>query len=198
MRRAFCAIKRLRVEVCSALAGHAVFPGQIDGVVLRSRQSSGRHSMGREVAVRNVFGPLVAADMVAHCAQAQIHRHTVPRREVAGGRMNQAAVKQNHGARWALRARRCRRGRNDRRRRSRRGRPARSTKPERDEFIVHRPQRDSWWCDKSCLRGDHTACLMAAGDEHQRDRCARFTSSRKIATFIARSVGIMSSLSQVP
>ena len=48
------------------------------------------------MAAAAIAEALVAADMVGHSAQAQVHAHPVPGRQVAGRGVHQAAVEQDH------------------------------------------------------------------------------------------------------
>src|SRR5690349_21663414 len=79
----------------------AVLPGQRH-VVMLQQAIIGQGPDRREVAVRDVAGPLEATDVVGHRAEREIDAHAVPRREVGGRRMDQAAVKQDHRAARSL------------------------------------------------------------------------------------------------
>ena len=134
--------------------------------------------------MRNALGPLVAANMVTHRTQAQVHGNPVPRREVAVGGMHEAGVKNDHRARRPLR------------RQDDGALLATRTRHElRDERAVNRPQRVAV-AVMSCLAST-TPRLWPPGMNINGPSKA-FTSSRKMATFMARSVGIKSSLRQVP
>ena len=50
------------------------------------RRSEIEHRDRREVAVRDVFRPLEPANVIRHRAQAQVHAHPIPRRQIAAGR----------------------------------------------------------------------------------------------------------------
>jgi hypothetical protein len=132
---------------------HAVLPRQVHRVGLQ--QAIVRQALdGREVAVRDVLGPLEAADVVGDRAQAQVHAHAVPRRQVARGRMDQAAVEQDHRTGRAFR------------RDDAAVLPAGTFDELRHQVLVDHPERIARRA-QVVARVDHAA-LVAAGDEHER------------------------------
>src|SRR5260221_2047474 len=130
------------------LRRRAVLPGERDVVVLE-QAIVGQDLDRGEVAVRDVTRALEAPDVVRDRAQRQIDADAVPRREVRGRGVHQAAVEQDHRSRRALR-------RDD----------AAALDQLADAVVVDHPERIAGG-RRVVLRVEH-AELVAAGDEHQR------------------------------
>src|SRR3954465_2276930 len=84
------------------VGGRAVLPGKRD-IVVPEEAVVGQRPDRREVAVRDVARALEAADVVRHRAEREVHAHAIPRREVGGGSVHQAAVEQDHRSGGPLR-----------------------------------------------------------------------------------------------
>ena len=52
--------------------------------------------------MRDVFGPFVPTDMVAHGTEAQVNRNTIERTQVGAGCVNETAMKEDHRTRRAF------------------------------------------------------------------------------------------------
>jgi hypothetical protein len=126
----------------------SILPRQRDVIVPQQaivRQAADR----REVTMRDVAGTLEAADVVGHRTQRQVYADPVPRREVRGRGVHQAAVEEDHGSRGAL-------GRDD----------AATVDELLDRRVVDDPERIARRGDV-VLGVEHTEGV-AAGNEHQR------------------------------